>query len=92
MELLDLDDAVGGFQRAVDVAPVERARPDDVRAGVVVQDRRARVLGAARVDERRQRLVLDLDQLGRVARELPGRGDDGDDRLADVPDLADREA
>ena len=37
------------------------------------------------------RLVLDLDELGRVARELARLGDDGDDRLADVAHLADRE-
>ena len=38
-----------------------------------------------------QRLVLDLDQVGGVAGELAGLGDDGDDRLADVPHLADGE-
>src|SRR5918998_1721048 len=49
----------------VDVAPLEDALPDDVRAcvvmehGVVLQ----RLLG---VDEHRQRLVLDLDQVGGV--------------------------
>ena len=75
---------VGGLQRAVDVAPVERARPDDVRAGVVVEDRRVLVLRLPRVDEHVERLVLDLDQVGRVAGELARLGDDGDDRLADV--------
>ena len=91
VELVDPDHAVGGLQRAVDVAPVERARPDDVRAGVLVEDRRVRVLRLARVDEHRQRLVLDLDQVGRVARDVARRGDDGDDRLADVAHRADRE-
>ena len=82
---------VGGLERAVDVAPVERARPDDVRAGVVVEDRRALVLCRARVDEHVERLVLDLDEVGGVAGELARLGDDGDDRLADVADAADGE-
>jgi hypothetical protein len=38
--------------------------PDDVRAGVVVEDRRVRILRAPGVDQRVERLVLDLDQLG----------------------------
>ena len=67
------------------------ARPDDVRAGVVVEDRGVLVLRAARVDEHVERLVLDLDQVGGVAGELAGRGDDGDDRLADVAHAADGE-
>ena len=37
------------------------------------------------------RLVFDLDELGRVARELARLGDDGDNRLADVAHLADGE-
>ena len=45
----------------------------------------------ARVDERVERLVVDLDELGRVARELARLGDDRDDRLADEAHLADRE-
>ena len=38
-----------------------------------------------------ERLVLDLDELGGVARELARLGDDRDDGLADVAHLADRE-
>ena len=34
------------------------------------------------VDDDRQRIVLDLDELGRVARELAGLGDDDRDGLA----------
>jgi len=41
--------------------------------------------------ERRQRLVLHLDELGRVARELARRGDDRRDRFADVAHAADGE-
>ena len=60
------------------------ARPDDVRAGVVVQDGCGLVLRPARVDDHVERLVLDLDEVGGVARELAGRGDDCDDGLPDV--------
>ncbi len=91
VELPDLDDAVGGLERAVDVAPVEHARPDDVRARVLVQDRRVLVLRPAGVDQHRQRLVLDLDEVGGVAGELARLGDDGDHRLAHVADLANGE-
>ena len=91
VELLDLHDLVRGLQRAVDVAPVERARPDDVRARVLVEDRRAVVLRRAGVDEHVERLVLDLDEVGGVAGELARLGDHGDDRLADVADAADGE-
>ena len=91
VELLDPDDPVGLGDRALPVAPVEHALPDDVRAGVLVEDRRIRILRAPGVDQRVERLVLDLDQLGRVARELAGRSDDRGDRLADEARLADRE-
>ena len=91
VELLDLHDAVGSLQRAVDVAPVERARPDDVRAGVVVEQGGAVVLRPAGVDDHVKRLVLDLHQVGGVTGALPRLGDHGDHRLADVADAADRE-
>ena len=49
------------------------------------------VLRDARVHDHLERLVVDLDELGRVARKLAGLGDDGDDGLADVAHLADGE-
>ena len=63
MQPLDPDDVVGVRERGVEVAPVEDARPDDVRAGVLVQDDLVlqRLLAVEHV---RQRLVLDLDELG----------------------------
>ena len=91
VELRDLDHAVGLGEGGVEVAPRVEARPHEVPVGVVVEHRRVGVLRLARVDERRQRLVVDLDELGRVARELARLGDDRDDRLADVAHLADRE-
>ena len=60
VEPLDLHDVVGLGERRVDVAPVEDARPDDVRARVVVEDRLV-LQRLLRVDEHGQRVVLDLD-------------------------------
>ena len=90
VEPVDLHDVIRLGERGVDVAPVEDARPHDVRAGVVVEHDLVlqRLLG---VDEHRERVVLDLDQLGGVARELAGRRADRRDRLAHVPHAADRE-
>jgi hypothetical protein len=90
VQLRDLHDVVGLGERGVHVAPVEDARPDDVRAGVVVQDDVV-LQGVARVGEHGQRLVLHLDELGGIACELAGRGADGCDRLAHVPHAPDRE-
>ncbi len=73
MQPLDADDLVGGLERAVEVAPVEGAVPDVLLRDVVVEVRRVGVGGALRVDDGRERLVLDLDELGRVARELARR-------------------
>ena len=69
VQALDLHDVVGLGERGVDVAPVEDPRPDDVRARVVVEHGLVlqRLLG---VDEDRQLVVHDLDQVGGVAREL----------------------
>ena len=91
VEPFDADDLVGLRERRVVVAPVEQARPDDVRAGLLVQERRIVLDRALGVDQHGQRLVLDLDQIGGVARDLARGGDDGRDRLAHVPHLADRE-
>ena len=90
VELVDLHDVIGLGERRVDVPPVEDTRPDDVRAGVVVEDDLVlqRFLG---VDEHGQLVVLDLDQLGSVARELARRCGDRSDRLAHVPNAAHRE-
>ena len=90
VELVDLHDVIGLGECRVDVPPVEDTRPDDVRAGVVVEDDLVlqRFLG---VDEHGKLVVLDLDQLGSVARELARRCGDRGDRLAHVPNAAHRE-
>ena len=91
IEAVDLDDVVGLGQRLVEVAPLEGPRPDDVRAGFVMEDGRAGLDRCDRVEDRLERLVLDLDQLGGVARQLARLGDDGGHGLAREADLADCE-
>ena len=91
VELVDLDDAIRLGERGVEIAPLVHAFPHEVRAGFLVQHRRLSIQRLARIDERRQCLVLDLDELGCVARELPRLGDDGDDGLSDVAHLAEGE-
>ena len=91
VQLVDLHDLVGLGERGVEVAPLVDAFPHQVAAGVLVDRRHAVVARVARVGDRRDRLVLDLDELRGVARELARLGDDRDDRLADVAHLADRE-
>ena len=60
---------------------------DEVRA-VALVDERVVVLGRDVVDDRRQRLVVDVDQLGRVLGEAEALGDDQGDRVADEAHLA----
>jgi len=91
MELLDLDDAIRLGERGVEIAPLVDAFPHEVRARVVVQHRHVSALRLAGVDDGVERLVLDLDELRRVTRELAGLRDDRDDRLTDVAHLAERE-
>ena len=90
MQPLDADDMVGVCEGSVEVAPVEHARPDGVRPGVLVQHDLVleRLLA---VEDMRQRLVVDLDELGGVARQFPSACHNGGDRVADVAHAADRE-
>ena len=90
VELVDLHDVVGLGERGVDVPPVEDARPDDVRTGVVVEHDLV-LQRLLRIDENGQLVVLDLDQFGGVARQLARRRAHGCDRLAHVPHATDRE-
>ena len=91
VELVDLHDLVGLGERRVEVAPLVHALPHEVAAGLLVQHGLRLVERVARVGDGVERLVLHLDELRCVARELARLGDDGDDRLADVAHLADRE-
>ena len=60
---------------------------DDVGAVALVHER-VGVLGRRVVDDRRERLVVDVDQLGRVLGEVAALGDHERDRVADEADLA----
>ena len=91
VESLDLHDVVRLCQRCVSVTPFEDARPHDVRAGFVVEDHLV-LERLRRVDENRKLVVLDLDELGCVARELARGGADSSDWLALVTDAARRRA
>ena len=91
VQALDPHDLVRLGERRVVVAVVELARPDHVRADVLVQERRRRVGRPLGVEHRLERFVVHLHEVGGVARELARRRGHGDDRLADVPNAADGE-
>ena len=91
VELLDADDVVGLGEGRVDVAPLPEAGVGHVRLDVVVEQRRPVVERLPGVDDDLERLVLDSHELGGIASALPRVGDDGGDRLADVPCAADRQ-
>ena len=87
-----------------DLGPVEHRRGGRRVAGlpveavvvglardVVADERRVRVERPAYVDDRREHVILDVDQLQRVARGVPVLGDDERDLLALEPDLVGRE-
>jgi hypothetical protein len=93
-----VDDFERGHVRGSGEGLVDRglvAETPDV-AGVVgrrvVHHRRALLARVARADDRGQLLVIDLHQLGGVARLLLGFGDDDRDVVADVARFALREA
>ena len=91
MQLLDADDVIGLRKGGVEVPPLPHAGVGHVRLDLVVEQRRAVVERLPRVDDDVERLVLDDDELGGVARALARVGDDGGDRLADEPRASDRE-
>ena len=91
MELVDRDDVVGLGERRVDVAPLPDAGVREVAAAVLVEHGCPVGERLARVDDDVERVVVDHHELGRVTRQLAGLGDDGDDGLAEVAHLADRE-
>ena len=82
-----LDDQIGFGKRALDVADDLDDLAHDV-ARAFVDGRRRRAHRGLGVDHGRPRLVLDPDQLGCVGGPVWIGRDHGDDRLADVADLA----
>ena len=91
VQLLDLDDVVGLGEGGVEIAPLVDVGIRLVGAALVVQERRGGVGRRVRIDDRVERLVLDLDQLGGIASSLAGLGHDRGDGVADEARLADRE-
>jgi hypothetical protein len=86
---LDLDDVRGALHRPRHDLGVALAQVESEIAGRHVPDR-GRAGGERRrtVDDGRQRLVLDLDQLGRLVRDLRAVGDDEGHRIADMAHTA----
>ncbi len=88
-------DDIGGRERGIGGGLVPGAPVEDAvigPAGQVVADQRCRRRErGAGVDDRRQRLVLDRDQLQRVPGRVPVPRDDERDLLALEPDLVGRE-
>ena len=78
-------------ERAVDVARLELDVREVVVAELLVQDRRSRRQCRLCVEHCRQRVVLDVDQLGRVLGHGARGGDDGGDRLADEAHAVERQ-
>jgi hypothetical protein len=82
--------SVGVCQRGVEVAPVEHAGPDGVRSGILVQHDLV-FQGLLAVENVRERVVVDLDELGGVACELACTRNHRRHWIADVAHAADRE-
>src|SRR4030095_8726912 len=82
-----LDDPVGGFERGVDVAVLQRPRPGQVSAQFIEQGCRRGLDRLAHVDYRAEWLVVDLDQLERVFRRAAVARRYGADRVNAAPEL-----
>jgi hypothetical protein len=77
--VLALDDHVGRRQRGRRVPAGDD--PADQEVALVVHERRARFQSPLGVEDPRQVVVLDVDQLGRLLGDLRGDGGDQGDRL-----------
>ena len=91
LEVAPRDDDVGRVDRRLDVVGLELPDVALVRPEVLVHERRAVLERLLDVGDRRERLVVDLDELGRVLRERTALGDDDRDAVALVAGLVDRE-
>ena len=82
---------MGFGEGALDVpGPVGRAA-GDVRVGIVMDQRGARLRRRRQLDRGRLRRVVDRDQIERVLAEIAALRDDQGDSLADEANLARRE-
>ena len=73
------------------IAVAEAAFAGEIAVQAFMQHRLRRIERRERIDHRRQRLVVDLDQVERVLGEIAVGGDDDRDRLADIAHAADRD-
>ena len=81
-----LDDDLGVPERRVDVAAGHHPVEGLVVRHISVQLRRTGSESQLRIGHRRQRFVLDLDEIERVVRLIDGLGHDDRDDVADVAD------
>src|SRR5260370_170127 len=63
---------------------LKRFAANSTRTGFGIEERGARLGGGLEIDDRRQALVINLDQLGGVLGFCQGLGDDISDRVADI--------
>ena len=79
-------------ERGVDIAVAEQPVAGEVARHLVVQLRCVRLERALRIDDRRQRLVLDLDQVDRILGDVAVARHDRRHRLTDEAGLVGRHA
>ena len=91
VQLVDPDDVIRLREGGVDIPPLPDTRVGQVAAALLVQHGGTLRERDPGVDDHVERLVVHDHELGRVAGELAGLGDNGDDRLSEVAHLADRE-
>src|SRR3954454_19563950 len=69
----------------------EAAVVREIGAKPVMQHRERGIERRAWIDDRRQWLIIDLDQFERILREVAAAGNDDPDRLADIAHALDRD-
>ena len=77
--VLTLDDDIGGCHGSLDIAALNVPSGQDV--AVIVHERRSWQQRSFGIENARQLLVLDLDELGCVVGDLLGLGGDESDRF-----------
>jgi hypothetical protein len=89
---IERDRLVSAGEGRLDGAPVMAFPVNaEVRAALGVEEWRVGPVRGRQIDDRRQRLVVDPDQLGGVARLVEALGDDESHRVTDIADHAARQ-
>ena len=86
MDHAQLDDAIGLLEFAVDVASGERPIERDIGAQFRMRERRILFESLLGFANNRERIVIDFDQIQRIARDIPILGHDDGDRMPDKVD------